>query len=373
MRDRVPTMQRFLRGLLLAAIPNLVFFASCTVHAQSQLGESTLRWDEDQPRFRPIEFVVTGVLGPAAMAMYTWLPPQSQPHWIGGILFDDAVRNALRVRSPAAQRAVWAMSDAVDVTVVSLAVGLDSLVIPLLRGSPRRRDPARTDRRRIIRPELRRCVQPLRLRRTGTAVLCGLPARPVRTRVSNESYRLLSERPHGGGVHCRGSLLREPPPRPPLREPSRRRLRLRPRSHPGDGGRDPAHHGGPPLCDRRSRGRRARVRVRLRCSYVAALRCVAVASPPFRRRLDPGTDGWPATRIDGERHVLGRARRHRTGRRKIRRRSAHRWRWSIPKLSATRPATAVVAAAHSMHKAGVEVEKCTPRAVSSDSFSPRCS
>ena len=103
---------------------------------QSPPPDKRLRWDEDRPRFRPVEYVVTGVVGPAAIAMYIWLPAQRQPHWVGGILFDDAVRNALRVRSPSALQAVWTASDVVNVSEEVLAVGLDSLVIPLLRGSP---------------------------------------------------------------------------------------------------------------------------------------------------------------------------------------------------------------------------------------------
>jgi membrane-associated phospholipid phosphatase len=96
--------------------------------------DGRLHWDEDVPRFRPIEYVITGIMGPAAIAMYTWLPPQPQPHWIGGILFDDALRNALRVHSPQALQAVWTASDVVNVTTVVLVVGVDSFFVPLLRG-----------------------------------------------------------------------------------------------------------------------------------------------------------------------------------------------------------------------------------------------
>jgi membrane-associated phospholipid phosphatase len=98
--------------------------------------QDELQWDEDHPRFRPIEYVVTGVVGPTAIAMYYMLPEQREPRFIGGVLFDDAVRNALRVRSPSALQAVWTASDAVDVSLVVLAFGVDSLGVPLLRGSP---------------------------------------------------------------------------------------------------------------------------------------------------------------------------------------------------------------------------------------------
>jgi membrane-associated phospholipid phosphatase len=94
-----------------------------------------LRWNDDWPRFRPLEYVVTGVVGPAAIAEHFWLPGQSQPHWVGGILFDEAVRNALRLRSPSALRVAWTGADVIGVSVTVLAVGLDALLVPLWRGS----------------------------------------------------------------------------------------------------------------------------------------------------------------------------------------------------------------------------------------------
>jgi hypothetical protein len=75
------------------------------------------------------------VVGGAAIAMYYGLPAQCEPRFVGGVLFDDALRNALRVRSPSALRAVWPTSDAVDVSLVVLVFGLDSLSVPALRGS----------------------------------------------------------------------------------------------------------------------------------------------------------------------------------------------------------------------------------------------
>jgi membrane-associated phospholipid phosphatase len=68
--------------------------------------------------------------------MYYLLPPQREPRFIGGVLFDEAVRNALRVRSPSALQTVWALSDAVDVALVVLVFGIDSLAVPMTRGSP---------------------------------------------------------------------------------------------------------------------------------------------------------------------------------------------------------------------------------------------
>ncbi|MGO9834044.1 MAG: phosphatase PAP2 family protein [Polyangiaceae bacterium] len=94
-----------------------------------------LRWNDDWPRFRLWEYAVTGTVGPAAIAEYIWLPGPSQPHWTGGILFDDAVRDALRLRSTSALRVAWTAADVVGVSVTVVAVGVDSLIVPLSRGS----------------------------------------------------------------------------------------------------------------------------------------------------------------------------------------------------------------------------------------------
>ncbi len=96
---------------------------------------SKLRWDSERPRFRPIEYVLTGIVGPLAIAEYFYLPAQQQAHWVGGVLFDDAVRDALRLRTASAQKASWAMADTVGVTLVGITVGLDSVIVPLVQGS----------------------------------------------------------------------------------------------------------------------------------------------------------------------------------------------------------------------------------------------
>ncbi len=75
------------------------------------------------------------MLGPFALFEYYYFPAKSQVHWVGGILFDDAARNAFRLQSPSARDTIRALSDAVDSAAVVLAVGLDSIILPLVRGS----------------------------------------------------------------------------------------------------------------------------------------------------------------------------------------------------------------------------------------------
>jgi membrane-associated phospholipid phosphatase len=124
-----------LRALTAASTLALALLGARSGHA-AEPDDGALRWKDEWPRFRPVEYVVTGVLGPAALAEYFIVPAQSQPHWYGGVLFDDTVRDALRVRSPSGLRAVRAASDALGALVVVWAVGVDSFVVPLLRGSP---------------------------------------------------------------------------------------------------------------------------------------------------------------------------------------------------------------------------------------------
>lgn len=84
-------------------------------------------------RFHPVEYVVTGITAPIAIAEYFVVKPQGA-HWIGGILFDDQARDALRLRSAEDARRVWNMADGFGVTLVLVVGALDSVIVPLVRG-----------------------------------------------------------------------------------------------------------------------------------------------------------------------------------------------------------------------------------------------
>jgi len=85
-------------------------------------------------RFHPAEYVVTGIAAPIAIAEYFVAKPQESPHWVGGILFDDAARDGLRLRSFKDAERAWKMADTFGVTLVLIVGGLDSVIIPLARG-----------------------------------------------------------------------------------------------------------------------------------------------------------------------------------------------------------------------------------------------
>jgi hypothetical protein len=97
--------------------------------------KNELRWDDRWPRFRPAEFILTGEVGPASIAEYWLAHPQPTPRWTQTNPFDSSIRNALRLRNPGALRASWTAASAVDVTLVALTVGIDSLAVPFSRGN----------------------------------------------------------------------------------------------------------------------------------------------------------------------------------------------------------------------------------------------
>ncbi len=109
--------------------------APATTRASTPHATGSLHWDPAHPRFRPWEYALTGAVGPVAFAEYFFVRPQSTPSWQGGILFDDAARDALRLRSPVGQRASWTMADGLGVSLIIMTMGLDSIVVPLANGS----------------------------------------------------------------------------------------------------------------------------------------------------------------------------------------------------------------------------------------------
>lgn len=121
------------RHVLAHGISLLLFLLAPVAVAQTS-GDSARGWN---PRFRSFsaaEYVITGALGAASFATFNWLEPQAEPRFTGGVLFDDAGREAFRLRSPRARDSARTWSDVGVISVLSLAVVVDSLAVPALRG-----------------------------------------------------------------------------------------------------------------------------------------------------------------------------------------------------------------------------------------------
>ncbi|MCX5786951.1 MAG: phosphatase PAP2 family protein [Elusimicrobia bacterium] len=90
-----------------AALALLLCLAPALQAAEAQ----RFAWDENWPRFRTSEYVVTGLaLAGAAADFYLASPPKSSA-WKGEILFDKGARNTLMARSEAGQKRASTISD----------------------------------------------------------------------------------------------------------------------------------------------------------------------------------------------------------------------------------------------------------------------
>ena len=92
-----------------------------------------LTWNPAWPRFRATEYVVTGLAGTASLGVYLGISNPDPPHWTGGILFDEAVRHAVRLETRKRLGTARFTSDVFALTTVTWVVGIDSLAVPLVR------------------------------------------------------------------------------------------------------------------------------------------------------------------------------------------------------------------------------------------------
>ncbi len=108
--------------------------AALTASAQAE-PRRRLEWNPRWYTFRPIEYVTTAVTGAAAIFVFLDVKASDHPKWIGPILFDTPVRDALRLRTRAGiQTALDASYYAALITPVQTLV--DSIVLPLADGNP---------------------------------------------------------------------------------------------------------------------------------------------------------------------------------------------------------------------------------------------
>ena len=70
-----------------------------------------------------MEYIATGLAGAAALGIFFFAKPPSQPHWTGGILFDDAARDAFRISSQSGRDTARRVSDFTAAGTVLLEFG----------------------------------------------------------------------------------------------------------------------------------------------------------------------------------------------------------------------------------------------------------
>jgi membrane-associated phospholipid phosphatase len=104
-----------------------------TSNARAQT--SDFGWDPRWPKFRPSEYVLTGVTGSAALVLYFGVRDARAPRRTGGMLFDDYFRDGLRLRAPGSRDLARTISDWTALSAVGWAIAVDSLVVPIARGS----------------------------------------------------------------------------------------------------------------------------------------------------------------------------------------------------------------------------------------------
>lgn len=103
-------------------------------HAEPDAAAKSLSWNPAWPRFRPVEYAATGVIGGAALTAFFVLKARREPSFSGGILLDDEARDALRLRSPTARDRARKFSDLTALSAL-LVLSIDSMLIPTARGS----------------------------------------------------------------------------------------------------------------------------------------------------------------------------------------------------------------------------------------------
>jgi len=104
---------------------------------EAAVAQHRLYWSDEWSRLpRYGGYLLTGASAVAALAAFAFIHYPTRPGWLGGILFDDATRDSLRARDPGLRDAARIGSDFTLITSVLQIALIDSLLLPLLDGSP---------------------------------------------------------------------------------------------------------------------------------------------------------------------------------------------------------------------------------------------
>ena len=107
---------------------SFAFAASLLVAGAARADSGTVRWNPHWPRFRPSEYALTaGLAFIVAEAVFLYPPPQA--NWEGGILFDDAARNALVLGSSHARNQAATISDNIYYALATYPLIVDTAIV----------------------------------------------------------------------------------------------------------------------------------------------------------------------------------------------------------------------------------------------------
>jgi hypothetical protein len=120
-----PAHARPARGLV--ALAFAVAFALAARPARADGGDFT--WRPEWRRAQPLEYVLVSALGAANLGVGLAFPGEREPSWTGRNGFDDAGRDALRLRSRGARRAAGITSDALWIGLTLYPGLVDSLLL----------------------------------------------------------------------------------------------------------------------------------------------------------------------------------------------------------------------------------------------------
>jgi membrane-associated phospholipid phosphatase len=112
------------RALLASSLALTLLLSSAPALAM----EPEVAWNPSWPRFRKAEIAFTGGLT-LQVAATLFLYPTPQRNWEGGILFDDAVRDALVLRSRGARNTASKVSDYLYYGLAVLPMALDAGIV----------------------------------------------------------------------------------------------------------------------------------------------------------------------------------------------------------------------------------------------------
>jgi membrane-associated phospholipid phosphatase len=124
------------RAACASALLSACFTLTSPVRAEALQYQRPFGWEPNWRRVSAPEFVLTGAAGIAALTIYLEVPDAREPHWTGGIFLDEILRDDFRATTPEGRHIARSASDITALSAMGWAVGIDSIIVPMVRHSP---------------------------------------------------------------------------------------------------------------------------------------------------------------------------------------------------------------------------------------------